>query len=328
MPMCGCMGRSLSAAEVIQNARQALEDMQACHAVLSVRLDTDMLQESLTVELWERHPARLRVDIRSASSPQLNGMAFTTDGQTSILYTPRTNVAALGSPDLVRLPQAVETVLQARRHWIQQINPTQAQLFAQMREGGLVVYKIDSMLDRISVRFTIDAHQWWIRQIEYREEYGDHGIIALDTMDCSQPLNDAVFNVNIPEGTTLQEVRIEDNPPLTLAEAQAKFGYKLRIPRQDTLPPDTYFQVAYQLDKNMALIYTGRSPFTLVQGPNIGKIPEQDAVQVLLTRGRGFLIEDPSHGGLILIWREGELQFSIAGSLDRDTIITIANGLE
>lgn len=322
------MGRSLSAAQVIQNARRTLENMQTCHAVLNVGLDTDMLQESLTLELWERPPARLRVDIRSASSPQLNGMAFTTDGQTSILYTPHTNIAALGSSNLVRLPQAVEAILEARRRWIQEVDPNQAQLFAQVREGGLVVYKIDSMRDQVSVRFTIDAHQWWIRQIEYRGEYGDHGIIALETMDCSQPLDDALFNINIPEGTTLQEVRIEDNPPLTLAEAQTKFGYKLRIPRQDTLPPDTYFQVAYQLDKNMALIYAGRYPFTLVQGPNIGRVPEQDAVQVLLTRGRGFLIEDPSHGGLILIWREGELQFSIAGSLDRDTIITIANGLE
>jgi|GEM_PF-3773158 len=322
------MGRPLSADQVIQNAQQALDQMRTCHAVLNVKLDTEMLQEALTVELWENHPTRLRIDIRSASSPQLTGMAFTTDGKTSILYSPHTNTAAVGAPDVVRLPQAVETIVQARRRWLQEADSTQARLFAQARENGLVVYKVDLTRGSGAVRFTIDAYQWWVRQVEYWGESADHSVVTLESMDCSQPLSDAVFNIDVPENATLQEVRVEDNPPLTLVEAQTKFGYKLRIPRDDRLPPDTHFGVAYQLDKNMALVYVGAHPFTLVQGPNIGTIPEQNATPVLLARSRGFLIQDPAHNGLVLTWREGELQFSIAGSLDLDMLVAIANGLE
>ncbi|MBN1936444.1 MAG: hypothetical protein JW934_17405 [Anaerolineae bacterium] len=319
----------MSAAEVTQNAQQALGKMQVCHAVLNVELNTEMFQESLSIELWERYPEWLRFDLRSASSPQLAGIAFTTDGETSILYSPHSNVATVGPADAVHMPQVIETIVDARRSWLREADPSQAELFAKVRENGLMVYKIDLTLRQHgSARYTIDAHHWWVRQIEYEEEYAGKGVIRLESMDCFDKLDDALFNIDIPEGATLEEAKIEDNSPLSLDEAQKKVSFKLRIPDASVLPEGTRFLVAYQLDKNMALVYTGPHSFTLVQGPNIGRVPEENATPVALSRARGVLIDDPEHNGLLLTWREDNLQFSIAGSLDRATIEMIANSLK
>lgn len=327
--LSGCLGRPMSASEVIQNAQQALNDMTACHTLLSVELDTEMFKESLAVEMWERYPDRLRFEIRSASSPQLSGIAFTTDGETSILYSPHTRVATVGPADVVHLPQAVETIVYARRTWIRQADPLQAELYARLREDGLVVYKVDLAQEQYgSVRYTIDARRWWVRKVEYHQEYTGQGTVHITSMDCSGDFDDSTFNIDIPEGAVLEEARSEDSPPLSLEEAQQKVAFRLRIPDAALLPQGTRFLVAYQLDKNMALVYTGPYPFTLVQGPNIGQVPQANATPVVLARVRAILIDDPEHNGLLLTWREDDLQFSIAGSLDRATIEMVANSLQ
>lgn len=327
--LSGCLGRSLSASEVVQHAQRAFNEMRACHTVLSVELDTEMFKESLAVEIWEQYPDQLRFEIRSASSPQLAGIAFKTDGETSILYSPHTNVATVGPADVVHLPQAIETIVYARRSWLQEADPSQAELLARLRENGLVVYKIDLAQGQYgSVRYTIDARQWWVRKVEYQQEYAGQGVIYVESMDCPEDLNDSTFEIAIPEGTMLEEARSEDSPPLSLEDAQQKVAFKLRIPNTTLLPEGTRFLVAYQLDKNMALVYTGPYPFTLVQGPNIGQVPQVNATPVVLSRARGILIDDPGHNGLLLTWREDNLQFSIAGSLDRATIEMIANSLQ
>ena len=331
----GCLTHRLSAVEVARRAQDVLREVNACHYVLDIELDTDLLKDSLSVEVWERYPDRFKVQVRSANSPQLRGLAFTTNGVQSKLYTPDTNEVVVGPPDVVKLPSVIDRLVRAPREWLLAANAGQARLIAREREDGLVVYKVEIPLGSSGrARYWIDVRRWWVRRVIYWDDYLGSGVIQVRDMTCygdSSPpaegtLPDEQFELEIPEGVPITELTLEEHRPLTLEEAQMAVSFPLRTPTY--LPPDTRFAAAYQLDKNMALFYDGRHAFTLVQGPNIGPVPQEGAETVHLRGRQATLVRDREHGGLLLTWREGELQFSLAGSLERDEAIRIAESLQ
>ena len=325
--LAGCLNQRLTAAQVIQNAQQALGEMGACHTLLHAEISTDMFQDSLVVEMWEKQPDRFKLLVQSANSPQLNKMAFTTDGAKSISYSPHTNTATIGPIDVVRMPQVLVEISRARRKWIQNADLQAAKLEARVRENGLMVYKINIPTGQGGyIQYSIDVQQWWVRQVVYKDDYLGSGVISLDSIDCSDDIEDAVFDLDIPDGAAFDQIQIQENRELDFDEAQTKVGFRLRKPQY--VPPGTDFGVAYQLDKNIALIYTGEHPFTLVQGPYIGTVPQEDVTLVPLRGRQATLIQDQERDGLVLIWREDDLQFSIASSLNLNEILQIAESIE
>jgi hypothetical protein len=225
------------------------------------------------------------------------------------------------------MPQVLAEISQARRDWIQNVDLQSARLEAMARENGLVVYKIDVPTEQGGyVRYTIDVKQWMVRQVAYEDGSLGVGTISFDSIACSDGFGDATFELNIPDGVTFDQVSLQENQQLDFNEAQTKVGFRLRRPQY--VPPDTSFWGAYQLDKNIALIYNGTHSFTLVQGPHIGSVPQEKHTVVPLRGRQATLIEDQERGGLVLIWREDDLQFSIAGSLELDTLLQIAESIE
>jgi hypothetical protein len=118
---------------------------------------------------------------------------------------------------------------------------------------------------------------------------------------------------------------MEDSRPLTMAEAQMAVPFPLRVPAD--LPAGTEFVAAYRLDKNVALVYAGERSFTLVQGPGIGRVPEEQAALVPLRGQQATMIPDTEGEGWVLTWREEGLQFSVAGTLEQQEIVRIAESL-
>ncbi len=330
----GCLTHRLSAVEVARRAQGALREASACHYTLDIELNTDLLKDSLTVEVWARYPDHYKVKVHSADSPQLRGLAFTTDGVQSKLYTPNTNEVVIGPAESVRLPSVIDSLIHAPREWLLNANPEQARLLAREREDGLVVYKVELPLGTGGrARYWIDVRHWLVRRVIYQDEYLGTGVIRVQDITCygdtpppGGTLSDEQFELEIPEGVPITELKLKEHRPLTLEEAQMAVSFPLRTPTY--LPPNTRFAAAYQLDKNMALFYDGQHAFTLVQGPHIGPVP-QEGTETLHLRGRqATLVQDEEHNGLLLTWREGDLQFSLAGSLEREEAIRIAESLQ
>jgi hypothetical protein len=233
----------------------------------------------------------------------------------------------VGPADRVRLPQVIETALLSRTVWLQEIDPEDARLFAREREGGLVVYRIGVPLAQGgSAEYSIDAHQWWVRQVDYQDANLGQGRVSVREIECRERAPLEMFALGLPLGVSVERVEIEKSEPLTLKDAQMAVAFPLRTPTY--LPAGTQFAMAYQLDKNVALVYTGEHSFTLVQGPGIGQVPAEDATTVIVRGQQAALIPDPEHSGMVLTWREDELQFSISGSLERPEIIQLAESLE
>lgn len=323
----GCLSHRLTGAQVLQRAQEALGDVGACHVVLDIEMDTDLLKDSLSVDLWESPPDRFRVQVLSAVNPQLRGLAFATDGDQSVSQSGQTHEVTVGPADLVKMPLVVRSLIQAWREWIQTADVQQTRVIARERESGLVVYKLEvSLVQDGYAQYWIDARQWWVRQVNYRDELLGTGTIRVREIECFDELPDAQFELEIPDGATITEVTMEDNPPLTLEEAQRAIGFPLRTPGY--LPPGSEFVVAYQLDKNVALVYGGERSFTLVQGPYIGPVPQAKATPIALRGRQAAAISDQERGGVLLTWRDGELQFSLAGSLAQEELVRIAESLE
>lgn len=339
-----CLSHRLTAVEVVRHTQEAFGEVGACQFVLDIEVDTDLLKDTLSIEVWRGDPDRFRAQVLSSVNPQLRGLAFATDSSQSVLYAPRANEVVVGPADIVRMPSVVEKLINVGQEWIQGANPEDARIVAVEREGGLVVYEIEIPLAHQGyAQYWIDARQWRVRQVRYQDEYLGKGDIRVREVSCAAkdasiapaqgvgatPENgsqDTLYALDIPDGVPIREAPAGESRPLTLEEAQIALSFSLRTPSY--LPEETLFTVAYQLDKNMAMVYAGEHAFTLVQGPHIGDVPGKGVVPVAVRGREAALIVDEKHAGVVLTWREEGLQFAIAGSLEQDQVIRIAESLE
>jgi hypothetical protein len=295
--------------------------------VLELEIDSNMLKDSVSLEVWEQTPERFKVEVLSAVNPQLQGLEFTTDGEQSMSYLPHSNQALIGPADKVRLPLVLETLVRSRLSWVRKADPQSARLVAREREEGLVMYRVQIPLpEGGQAEYAIDARQWRVRQVEYRDAYLGRGQVRVRQMECFAELPDALLALDLAEGVPIREVAIEESWPLSIKEAQMAVAFPLRTPAH--LPSGTVFAAAYLLDKDVALVYEGEHPFTLVQGPGIGQVAQHNTTAVPLRGRQATLTSDPERGGMVLTWREDGLQFSISGSLQQPEIIRIAESLE
>ena len=242
-------------------------------------------------------------------------------------YSPHTSQVLVGPADRVKLPLVLERLLEARTDWIRQADPEQATLVAKERENGLVMYEIDIPLSAAGhVQVAVDARQWWVRQMTYEDEYLGKGQIQVVEVACFPELEAAQFALDIPRDVPVTEVSMQDSRPLTMEEAQRTVPFPLRTPVY--VPAGARFVAAYRLDKNVALVYAGERPFTLVQGLGIGHVPHKEATPVPLRGQQAMVISGAEGEGWVLTWREDGLQFSVAGALEQQEIIRIAESLE
>lgn len=326
----GCLSVRLTAEQVVQGAQRALHDVGLCHLVLDVEFETDLLKDSVTIEVWEQGLDWLRIQVLSAATPQLRGLAFATDGQQSIMYSAHSGEVLLGPADVVRMPSVVEQLVLVWKEWVQNVDPQQARLLARERDAGLVVYRIEIPLAGGGyAQYWIDAGAWWVRQVVYQDELLGTGHIVVRDMACTAdggPTLDVRSALDVPAGIPIKEVVVEEDRPLTLEEAQVSVNFPLCTPTY--LPGDTKLTAAYHLDKNVALIYTGQLSFSLVQGRKNLQIPEEQATLVPLRGGQAYVIQDRERDGIVLVWQEDGIQYSIAGALPQDEAVRVAQSLE
>jgi len=217
----GCLSHRMTGVEVLQHAQEALGKTGAFHLVLDVDIDTDLLKDSLSVDVWEEPPDRFKLQVLSAVNPQLRGLAFTTDGNRSISYSPHLNEGTVGPAEVVKLPSVIESLIRARREWIQAADAQKARVIAREREDGLVVYKIRVPLAQDGhALYWIDVRQWWVRKVTYQDEFLGKGTIRVREIQGFDDLPDAQFDLEIPDGATITEITMEDSRSLVLKEAQ------------------------------------------------------------------------------------------------------------
>lgn len=201
----------MTGVEVVNLAQQALSEAATCHLVLDIELNTDLLKDSLAIEVWEESPDRLKVVVLEAENPQLRQLAFTTDGTQSVSYVPHSNEVTVGPADQVGLPSVLEVLVRARRDWILAADAYLARVVAIERQDGLVQYRVEMPLGESGlIQYWVDARDWFVRRIEYEDSYLGEGAVRVREIECMADLPDAAFELDLPDGVPINEVAVQD----------------------------------------------------------------------------------------------------------------------
>ncbi|MBN1640049.1 MAG: DUF4367 domain-containing protein [Anaerolineae bacterium] len=322
-----CLRHRLTGPEVLQLAQQAVYAAEPCHVVLEVEIDTDLVKDTLTVEIWEAPPARLKLVVLQAQSGQFRRLAFATNGDQGTLYSPHAGRVTVGPPELVRLPTVLEPVVAARRGWVTAADAEEARVVGVVRDGGLVLYQVAVPSSRgDAVRFWLDARDWLVREVTYVDDYLGKGTIRVRELQRAAALPDAAFELNVPEDVPVVTQPGGGERFSTFRDAQRVANYRLRQPTY--LPAETGLEYGYQVDQDIALVYSGAHPFTLLQGLSGRYASALIGTEATVNGRPAVWARDEAGGRVVLAWREEDLRFSIAGALSRDELLRIAESLE
>lgn len=324
----GCVSHRLSGAEVIHLAQQALAAHRAWHLILDIEIDTDMIKDSLSVEVWEEQPSQVKLVVLDAQNAQLRQLAFASDGTESLSFSPHRSEVTVGPVDLVKMPSVLASLIEAYSDWILRADAYQARVVAIERQEGLVLYNVTLPLSQGNASYWIDARDWLVRKITYEDDYLGRGAITVRSIERADDWPDSTFDLAIPDGVPITEVSVKEDDPLTLQEAQAAADFSLRVP---TYPPVRDFPesvVAYQIGEKIVVLYTGQPAFTLLQGREIEPAPAGEGTEVSVADQGAMLFQDEQGGGRLLLWQEGDIQYSLAGNLASEELIRIAESLE
>lgn len=324
----GCVSHRLSGAEVIHLAQQALAAHRAWHLVLDIEIDTDMIKDSLSVEVWEEQPSQVKLVVLEAQNPQLRQLAFATDGTESLSFSPHRSEVTIGPADLVKMPSVLASLIGAYSDWILHADAYQARVVAIERQEGLVVYNVTLPLAQGNASYRIDARDWLVRKITYEDDHLGRGTITVRSLERTDDWPDSTFDLAIPDGVPITEVSIKGDDPLTLREAQAAVSFSLRIPTYPPVKAHPESVVAYHIGQSIVVVYAGEPAFTLLQGREIESVPDTEGTPASVAGQEAVLFQDEQGGGRLLLWQEDDIQFSLAGNLESEELIRIAESLE
>jgi outer membrane lipoprotein-sorting protein len=201
-----CLRQRLTGEQVLTKAQQSLRRSQGYYAILEIDVDTDLIKDMLSVELWEEPPESLRLKVLASANAQLRGLEFVTDGTESKSYLPHANAVMVGPADSVRLPSVLETPVQSRSVWILEVEPSAARVVGVERSGGLVLYHVQADVgEHEAVQFWIDARDWLVRRVTYADTHlGSAEVIVRNLRPLNVP--DSRFELEMPDGVPVTRV--------------------------------------------------------------------------------------------------------------------------
>jgi hypothetical protein len=210
MLLVSCLQERMTGEQVIALAQQSLRQERGVRALLSAEVDTDLIKDALSVELWEEPPERLKLVVLESGNPQLRELAFSTDGSESESYLPRANMVTMGPATSVRLPSVLQTLVEARREWILDADAETARVVGVERHSGLVLYHVQAAVGTLeAVQFWIDAHDWLVRRVMYEDTYLGSGAIDLSEVELMDDVPESRFELDVPSGVPVTEVGMD-----------------------------------------------------------------------------------------------------------------------
>ena len=113
LALAGC-GQKITAEEIVAKMQETVENTRDAHAVVTGSVDVQGIEMSATVEMWEKSPNRVRVEVLETSQADLAGTVLVSDGQQAWIYEPARNRVTVGTMADIEtpLPQQMLTELQ------------------------------------------------------------------------------------------------------------------------------------------------------------------------------------------------------------------------
>jgi len=297
------------------------------------------IQVSITAEVWEKSPTKVRAEVLEASESNLAGMIMVSDGQQAWLYEPARNRVEVGAVGEIEtpLPQEMLTELQTAVQKV--LDVSDVELVGEEEIAGRETYKLtlspkEGTETEIypgggTATLWVDKEQWIVLKAAYEGGTFGKGTMEVQSFELNPGLADDLFQFEVPEGATVVDVKAQQPSPITLEEAKAQSVFPFLEPGY--VPEGATLIEVFKMGDSIILRYN-HSPdvsFALVQGPELAGPPPLGETQDVTVRGQSATaVTDEAGGNTFLYWTENGVTITIGGHISLEQALQIAESLE
>lgn len=338
LALAGC-GKKITAEEVVAKMQETVESTKDAHAVVSGNVDVQGIQVSATVEMWEKMPNQLRVEVLETSQANLTGALLVSDGQQAWSYEPARNRVTVGTMADIETPLPQQMLTELQDVIQQMLEVSDVELVGEEVVTGREAYKLtlSPKADAAQSFFPgggtatlwVDKEQWMVLKATYEAGTFGQGSLEVQSFELNPGLSDDLFTFEAPEGVEVVDVEAEAPVHMSLDEAKAQAGFPLLVP--DYLPQDATLVDVLQMEDSIILFYE-RAPevaVSIIQGPAwTDPLPIGETQNVTVRGQSGLVIRDEAHGNTFLQWTENDVVVVIAGKISLDEAVKVAESLK
>ncbi|WP_376795340.1 outer membrane lipoprotein carrier protein LolA [Thermogemmatispora sp.] len=333
-----------SAQRLLQQSEQQLTAAQTLHTLVTIAIDGETYQGTLTSEIWKASAGRSRSQIlRSTLSDFPAGELTVCDGQRLWIYHPTRHIVYSGSLS----GQGGSAIFGSSSNPVNQltlnlIDPVFRQSRATLASQEATVAGHTAIVIHVTSQQVANAGPDYSGDV-YLDRRSDLPLklvlnlqgfaqvtLQLSTLELNRPLSDSLFRFTPPADVQvvplLQASATPTSGTLTLGQAEQLAGYHLL-----SLPSS---QSAYQLEGVDVLTSTsgqvfvlhylkGDQSFSILEGQALANEPLPSGIRLTL-RGTTATYSTDSDNPT-LAWKEQGLGIRISGDLDEQEAIAIAN---
>ncbi len=337
LALAGC-GSKITAEEIVAKMQEMLETTEDAHAIVRVSLNAQGITMGATAEVWEKAPNKIRAEVLQSTDSMFDGTVVVTNGLQGWVYEPRRNVVTVGSLENIEmpLPQEILTSLQGVIQAL--LDVSDVSLLGEESVAGHDAYKLSVKAKEGAdvqvfpgggtATLWVDKEQWMVLKATYEAGTFGQGEMEMESFELNSGLSDAVFEFDVPEGATVIEPGSEEPVPLSLEEAVDRASFALLTPSY--VPAGVTLVDIFQAGESFVFRYD-HSPevaFTVIQGPELSGPPPLGESQGISVRGQeATAITDEVGGNTFLYWTEDGVTISVAGHIDLDEALSVAQSL-
>jgi outer membrane lipoprotein-sorting protein len=321
--LTGCF--PLSGEKMEKRISDRLAGLNRYYAELNARIYSPEGEQSYRIRQWYEKPNIWRVEVESDTSEQI----FICDGTQVFVYQP-----GLGDYYRVDIGDALDDIAPPffLVGYLEQIVNADGFTYEGERSlDGKPYYAVtlDGFNRGESMRFWLDKRTWFPVQLETTLDGQLLNRITCTRLDLKPKFPEGLFSFTEPgEREVASHCLIT---PLTLDEAQSDWSHPLYIP--EYLPPGTFLFVISRSEENgreqLAFIYKGEHPFSLVQGPDTGTPPfrAETTREVKIGSATGYYHPNRSGELSTLWWSNQTSTFILTGNISLNEMQKIAVSL-
>jgi outer membrane lipoprotein-sorting protein len=365
--LAACGNQLPTAEEIVEQMEAARETTNEIHALVAIDFETTEESGNMLVEVWMQKTDevdaagdpinRMRAELREisaagmADATDLTGSLAVSDGESFWLYNPSKNVVITGTAaEMKDQPLAGETGnTEMLQDLIQQgLDAVDLEVLGEEQVAGKNTWKVrvtpaSETSDQLQLDAVIEGIMWVDEELALplkldvdASDFG-RGTVEVREIEVNSGLNADLFTFEIPEGAEVVQaadlVKDMKPQPVTLEEARNSVSFSLLEP---TVLPEgmTLVEVNVLGTTTVILNYAGADQsLSLVQSnEDVGddrEPPVGSEVQEVTVRGQpATLIVGADGKGSLLRWEENGIKLIIAGTIDGDTAIEVAEGLQ
>jgi outer membrane lipoprotein-sorting protein len=337
--VAGCQQRP-TAQEIVEQVKAVEASTKDAHAILEIQLSDPSRELAMVVEVWESDN-RFRAELLESSSDEAAvGSIIVNDGQQMWIYDPAQNTVLVGDTGAdqpagpLNNPRDMVQIVDEAIQWV--LDRSDVKLVGEEEVAGTLTYKLSfAPKEGQDLPFAaasegtlwVDQERWIVLQARLAVEGVAESAMRVRSFELNPGIPDAVFTFDVPAGAAVQKAERPLPQHMTLDDARA-MADSLLVPTY--LPNGVTLIDVFRVEEAFVLHYNhSETTFTVIQGPSqVGERPEGRTSEVAVRGATGTLIADPGQGNHFLTWTEGGATYIIAGHIEVQDLLQVAESLQ